>query len=73
MVAKGMDINFDDNLPSGKYVKAINDSWDTSFVFIFPLTDDIIGKLSTGDIERGIGNYLIAKGVPIIDFYSHNY
>ena len=25
------------------------------------------------EIENAVGNYLIAKGVPIIDFYSHNY
>lgn len=29
--------------------------------------------LQRGDIERGVGNYLISKNVPILDFYSHNY
>lgn len=73
VVAKGMDINFSYDSQSGECVKAANESWDNSFVFIFPLTNDILESRNTGDIERGIGNYLIAKGVPIIDFYSHNY
>jgi len=25
------------------------------------------------DIETGLGNYLISTGVPILDYYSHNY
>ena len=73
VVAKGMDINFFNDNTSGKLVNAVNDKWDESFVLIFPLTDSILYKRDTGEIERAIGNYLISKGVPIIDFYSHNY
>lgn len=73
VVAKGMDINFFNDNTSGKLVNAVNDKWDESFVLIFPLTDSILNKRDTGEIERAIGNYLISKGVPIIDFYSHNY
>lgn len=25
------------------------------------------------ELETAVGNYLIANGVPIIDYYSHNY
>ncbi len=73
VVAKGMDINFFNDNTSGRLVNAVNDKWDESFVLIFPLTDSILYKRDTGEIERAIGNYLISKGVPIIDFYSHNY
>ena len=73
VVAKGMDINFINDNTSGKLVNAVNDKWDESFVLIFPLTDSILYKRDSGEIERAIGNYLISKGVPIIDFYSHNY
>lgn len=45
--------------------------WDEE-VMIIPLTC-IPDGLSRGDIETGIGNYLIAQGVPILDYYSHNY
>lgn len=73
VVAKGMDINFLNDNTSGKLVNAVKDKWDESFVLIFPLTDFILYKRDAGEIERAIGNYLISKGVPIIDFYSHNY
>lgn len=73
VVAKGMDINFFNDNTSGKLVNAVKDKWDESLILIFPLTDLILDKRDTGEIERAIGNYLISKGVPIIDFYSHNY
>lgn len=41
-------------------------------MLIFPLSS-IPQKYPINKIERGIGNYLISKKVPIIDFYSHNY
>ena len=47
-------------------------SWDTKNVLIFPLCN-IPDGLNRSDTESGIGNYLISKGVPILDFYSHNY
>ena len=72
VVAKSFDINFNTNNSSGTLVKQVGAEWDDSFVYIFPLTDDILGNRKSGDIELVIGNYLISKGVPIIDFYSHN-
>lgn len=78
VVAKSFDINFDSKNDDGKpissdvLVKEGGESWDKSFVMIFPMTSDILGNRSVGDLELGIGNYLIEKNVPIIDFYSHN-
>lgn len=57
---------------SGIIVHHLGKCWDESFVLLFPLKN-IPGNLSRSDVERGIGNYLIDKGVPILDFYSHNY
>lgn len=55
-------------------------TWDTSFVLLFPLSPKSTNpnphfdpNRRDTDYERAIGNYLIKKGVPIIDFYSHNY
>lgn len=57
---------------SGIIIHHLKKQWDKSFVLIFPL-QNISEKLKRGDIERGIGNYLIKKGVPILDFFSHRY
>lgn len=57
---------------SGILVHQLGKVWDTSFVLVFPLFN-IPNGYTRGDIERAIGNYLIDKEVPIIDFYSHNY
>lgn len=73
VVAKGMDINFDNELISGRLINEVGDQWDESFVLIFPLTDLMLKGRNTGDIERAVGNYLISKKIPIIDYYSHNY
>ena len=73
VVAKSFDINFDNSNSSGNLLKEVGEKWDDSFVFIFPLTKEILSGYKKDDIERAIGNYLISKGVPIIDFYSHNY
>ncbi|MFV0381175.1 MAG: hypothetical protein ACK5KR_02925 [Breznakia sp.] len=72
VVAKSFDINYNNENSSGTLLKQVKQEWDTSFVCIFPLTSDILGNLKSGDIEVAIGNYLISKGVPIIDYYSHN-
>lgn len=82
VVATSNDINFDIPLSEKEYDKKHNTSgiiihylgkkWDESFVLIFPLLK-IPEKLERGDVERGIGNYLINKGVPILDFFSHRY
>ena len=57
---------------SGIIIHYLNKQWDESFVLIFPL-QNISENLKRGDIERGIGNYLIKKEVPILDFFSHRY
>lgn len=88
VVAVSDDINFDlpksaqdYHIKDGKYwlhntsgilVHMLEKTWDTSFVLVFPLTPIPAGR-TRSDLERAIGNYLIAKGVPILDYYSHNY
>jgi len=82
VVATSNDINFDIPLSEKEYDKKhttsviiihhLKKKWDESFVLIFPLKN-IPQNLKRGDIERGIGNYLIKKGVPILDFFSHRY
>lgn len=78
VVAKSFDINFDRKTSNGKpisstvLVEEVGETWNKSFVMIFPMTSEILGNRSVGDLELGIGNYLIDKKVPIIDFYSHN-
>ena len=72
VVAKSFDINFRDDNSSGKLVQQVGEEWDKSFVFIFPLTYEILAKHSTDEVELGIGKFLASKNVPIIDFYSHN-
>ncbi len=57
---------------SGILIHQVNKNWDTSFVLLFPLAN-IAGRYKKRDIELALGNLLIDKGVPIIDFYSHNY
>lgn len=57
---------------SGIIIHHLNMEWDESFVLFFPLINIPSGK-TRKDIEMAIGNYLIDKGVPILDFYSHNY
>ena len=57
---------------SGILVHQLGKEWDETFVLIFPLAD-IPYRYTRGDIERAVGNMLIEKEVPIIDFYSHNY
>ena len=73
VVAKSFDINFDYDTTSGELARDWDNGWDTSFVLIFPLTPDILRQYSKEDVETAIGNYLIEKKVPIIDYYSHNY
>lgn len=55
---------------SGILIRYLGLDWDKSFVLIFP----IIGR-PKGDtrhkVEKKIGDHLIEKGVPILDFYSH--
>ncbi|MCL2224063.1 MAG: hypothetical protein FWB96_03735 [Defluviitaleaceae bacterium] len=55
---------------SGIIVHHLKKEWNEDFILVFPLKNFPI-KFKRGDIERGIGNYLIDKGVPILDYYSH--
>lgn len=57
---------------SGIIIHRLGKRWDPSFVLLFPLPD-IPKNLNRHKIEQAAGNYLIDKGVPILDFYSHNY
>lgn len=76
VIGTGCDISFSEwaknNTTAGHINRHLNKEWDDSFVLIFPLKE-IPENLNRSDIESGIGNYLIHKGVPILDFYSHNY
>lgn len=76
VIGTGCDIFFTDKTRQETSAGIINEvlglEWDESVVLIFPLRN-IPEGLNRSDIESGIGNYLIHKGVPILDFYSHNY
>lgn len=81
VVASSCDINWDYTLSSGILVKETGGELDDSFVLAFPLTQEMIRtkadpnsycrKYSVSDLELIVGNYLISKGVPIVDYYSH--
>ena len=75
VVAVRNDINFRsfrENNTAGIIVHSLGKTWDRSFVLAFPLIG-IPKGFKRSDIECGIGNYLIKKGVPILDFYSHKF
>lgn len=57
---------------SGIIIHRLGKRWDTSFVLVFPLQLDNV-NYSRHEIEVAIGNRLIDMGVPILDYYSHNY
>lgn len=79
VVAASNDINFDAydgsrRIKSDMLVKACGSTWDTSFVLAFPLIKAGGDRIrNRNDVEAFVGNYLIANGVPVIDYYSHNY
>lgn len=58
---------------SGIIIHFLEKKWDESFVLISPLPNISEKLLNRGDVERGIGNFLIKNEVPILDFYSHRY
>ena len=72
VVCDSSDINHSYENTSGRLIRMVNKAWDTSNVFIFPITTAMTKYKTRKQIETGIGQYLIEKGVPIIDFYSHN-
>lgn len=71
VVATSLDINFSTTNTSGKIINHLDKKWNEEFVLVFPLPN-IPKPLNRQLIESGIGNYLISKNVPILDFYSHN-
>lgn len=81
VVASSCDINWDNSLSCGILVDEVGEAFDTSFLFVFPLTQQMIRsksdpssfyrKYTVAELELAVGNYLIDKGVPIIDYYSH--
>ncbi|WP_294855270.1 hypothetical protein [Oscillibacter sp.] len=70
VVASSNDINFDQNTNSFKLINHIKQKWDENLILIVPLPG-IYNKDERVEIEKMIGNYLIEKKVPIIDYYSH--
>ena len=89
VVAVSADINFDMPISENEYnlktikgywkyntsgiiIHKLGKEWDESFALVFPL-QNIPESLERGDIECGIGNYLIDKGIPILDYYSHRF
>lgn len=81
VVACSCDINWKEDSSCGILVKEVGDEFDESFVFVFPLTQQMIRsknnpnsderKYTVSELECAVGNYLYSKGVPIIDYYSH--
>ena len=65
------DVNFSYETTSGKIISSLNKCWDETSVILVPLCN-IPDQLDRRTIESSIGNYLIEKGVPILDYYSHN-
>lgn len=57
---------------AGIIIHHLGKQWDDSFALVFPLKN-FPGGFDSHNIETGIGNYLIAHNVSILDFYSHNY
>ena len=70
VVASSNDINFDDSTNSSKIIKHLGKMWDSEIVIIFPLPN-INGYNDGVLIEGMLGNYLLDKGIPILDRYSH--
>ncbi|WP_261063851.1 hypothetical protein [Streptococcus mitis] len=87
VVASSNDINFqkpssikeyDEKQQNGKWkyntsgiiIDRLGEKWDESFVLIFPIKS-IPRSMTRHGVEKKIGNYLIDKGIPILDYYSH--
>lgn len=70
VVGTSCDIDFSDKATSTKIIKSVGYRWSGK-VLAIPLKN-IPDGLNRHLIESAYGNYLISKGVPIIDYYSHN-
>lgn len=77
VIGAGGDIYFTpktkERTSAGKINTYLNQKWDEESVLVFPLIGLEKSDYDRSDIESGIGNYLIANEIPILDFYSHNY
>lgn len=79
VVAGSFDINRDNSTSCGILVDELEEAFNTYFLFVFPLTWQLVREKAEQDgfyreytvAELTVGNYLIDKGVPIIDYYSH--
>lgn len=58
-------------ISSGVILHKLEEEWDETYVLIFPIPN--VGDYEMSDIECGIGQYLIEKKVPILDYYSHTF
>lgn len=56
---------------SGVLIKYLGEEWNEEYVFVFPLVKLANHPYTRHKVEKEIGNYLIDKGVPILDYYSH--
>lgn len=73
VVVTSNDINFStEENTSGKIITMLEQEWDESYVVIIPLNFSNVDNLNRQRVESGLGNYLISKGVPILDYFSHN-
>lgn len=74
VVAATDDMNFSYTNTSGKIIRSLGKNWDENLLMVFPLVKSPWNRniLNRHLIESGIGNYLIFKNIPILDFYSHN-
>ncbi|MCH5274866.1 MAG: hypothetical protein J1E65_03425 [Lachnospiraceae bacterium] len=57
---------------SGIIIHKLGKSWDTTKVLVFPLQLNNI-SYSRHEIETAVGNFLVDQGIPVLDYYSHNY
>lgn len=57
---------------SGIIIHSLGKKWNKDYVLIFPLKN-LPKDLSRHDVEKYVGDYLIEKDVPILDYYSHRY
>jgi len=55
---------------SGILIHHLGKEWDSSFVLICPIIKFPEGK-NRHYIEKSIGDFLIGKNIPILDYYSH--
>lgn len=55
-----------------KLVRLVHDESNLSFAIILPVNRKEF-TYSAEEVELALGNYLIAKEVAIIDYFSHNY